>query len=1369
MIEKAPRRSFKPRPTKKSNPIPMYIGIAVAIVVVIGSYFAYSNHEKQKYVSETLGYQASFSAQVEKGEFQKSLTNATAIQNRIDARKDIFTSEQITSFSNAVKNLKRQIEIKEILEKLKFDAEGESKKSLVKLGVIKSELNGKIEFLKPEMNAFLITFATTLQDQITETQQNLFREDYRRVEKEWDKQIEEGKFLEAAKANKEYLEAAIKPNDAKMNAFIEKAFPIANNKFDIQRKLFEEGLALQNKGLMGQDHEYVEAVKSLDAFIRKVPLEYPQLQKELKKIHTVLSNSQRNRMRSKINKLPFESEAEKVEIETKAFNLEIPAVSKTAYTKSAKADLEKLYVVLKRELPFFTLEKENINESENFVHLIGKEYTVEAGYGSVNNMNGVIIQINGVKMICQTKVIADQYQSKYILNHAYETARKLKLIDEACQNTEQIWTISALSGLCLGLVAEVTKNGVITLLIDDKLFEIEKIAIDKNENVAQMQKFKTEAKDFASAISKHDKIDKDIAKPIALFATAIHENIDPNHFLTRQFAQLALANGYFENVIPNMPADLKEKASKLKSNFEQNIIKKNAIVSSTNKEGSEIKIFTSISGLNSQWVYDKEKNETAFVRLPLVVEMDSPNNFTTRVSSAIIYSGRHEKEPANDPIRIESRHITGGILASYDYLNKKFQVDQKKWDQHIITVYPRYQELFGTASWAYPPHVLNLDEEGNVLEMFVPNGRFALVDYSTLKTEEEKVKAKNEWLDHTASVLKSSGELHLIFKYFAKYTFDSPIPNMNNLIGNNSERGDYHQTVYETLERNLGKKMLCDCDDLAEVYAEITRRQGRISYVMMVPGHATCGWIDKLPDGYAMNFLDTGPPRRIIDKTLDKAIEKGVKAYDQRNLMGFNARYVSFLFRFAGEQVRQPYYLDAKVMVDNDYGCAMVDVQESWHFHLFLQGVQTMEEILKTDKDSANYFELSGLYREMGLFDEAARIYKLGLDQLDKKDEFALIQSTMTYLNYLQKSNPAKVLELTKENAEKLKKVNAPGGAKQLVDFDLANFYLVNKKPVDAFKTISSYVSDNVNNLNERFINTLVAIVNRLYDKTRNGQTITEEEKAISTRLEVIIKKYYDTNHFKPQDDYNGTISKYSGLFSFYISKYGWSTCLEKLKTQTFPSNFEKNHTNRSKATEDEDWNWIRLNLGSYYSALFQSLGKKRNGQTSDDIEEDAEDAVKELPTPEMWKEAMKYQDLMENAYKVHISKGMEKQSLYIILLSRLLRGVVEKNDKLVDATLDKMKSDNWTSFYRMVSDTISGMSGIVPKDDYLKLFQKFASRNPPKQHFMGIAYKALANKKYDIALAIADATAIKFKGDAKLEKEIGLFRAFVNKQKTAK
>lgn len=1362
------KRMTRPESNSKNSSMGLILG-GVTLLVIIAGYFIYSSWEKGKYINETLAMQTSFSAQSEKGEFQKCLTTANVIQNRINTRSKIFSLEQKSAFAEALKSLKRQVELKEIFEKINLETTGESSKSLTKISQIRKELNGKIILHKSEMNPFITTMATGFQKNIFEQQKELFRTEFRKSEKDWEKLVVEGKFIEAAKQFNEYITASKDPKDSELNAFIDKAFPVASNKFEIQKKIYEEALAIYKKGIEGSDLEYTTSINTFDLFLQKTPLDYPELKNELKSKLVQLKGAQRSRYRLRMNSLPLEKSTEIAELEAKAFALEMPTAAKIIYAKTSKQDLEKLTAFLKTNLPFFNMDKESINEAENNVLLHGKEYTVESGFVDSNNTKYFVAVINGVRLWYGANLVSDANlrqnpnYGKYVLNHAYEIARKIKLIDEACEMPEQYWNMSLLSNLGLGLFAETKVNGTSYFLMNDKLFKVDKQNFDRKEAGVLIEKFRALVKDLGSAISNNPLIEKEVALPMNLLVSAISERIDGKHFLTIPFAQLALMNDYVEKTIPNCPSDIKEKAKKLKDYFIENISNPKNALEGKSIDGSETFIASSLSGFNTRWVYDKERDETSFIRLPAVIELDHPMNFSSKTSFAVIYKGRHEKDPSNDPIRLEAQHLTGGVLAVYDYPNKKFYVDEKNWNRHIITVF-KMPELYGTADWYCPPHILNIDVEGNIKEMFVPNGRFALKDFSAIKDEEEKLKSKEEWLNATASVLKSIGELHLLFKYFSKYTYDSPVPNLNNLIGNNNERGDFHQTVYQTIERNLGSKMLCDCDDLAEVYADLTRRQGRISYVMSVPGHATCGWIEKLPDGYAMNFLDTGPPRRIIDKNLDVAIEKGVKSYDQSNLVGFNARNVAFLFRFAGEQVRQGYYLDSKVMVDNEYGCAMVDVQESWHFHFFLQGVETMEDILKNDKSAANYFELSGLYREMGVYDQAVKIYKLGLDQLDKKDEFGIIQSNMAYIAYNQKINPTHAQELLKQNIELLNKSNAPAKSKELVEFDMANNYIANKKIIEAFKLIEKYLGGNSSSLNERFIITPTSILSLLNEKVRENQPITEEEKNIINKLDLSIKKYYELHHFKAQDDNNGSIQKYNGIFSYFIAKYGWDVCFKKLNEGRYPKNISKNHLNRSKTTEEEDWDWVRLNIFSSYTAVFQSLSDKK-----DKTDENEDKSLKALPTPEKWKEAMKYIDLMEQTFLVHKENGLGKQNEDIMHLARMLRGVVEKNDKLVDATLDKMKNDDWTRFYRMVSDSIAGMCELVPKEDFIKLFIKFSERNPPKQHYFGIAYKAFLKKKYDIAIAVGELAAKKFKDDPKMSKELTLLKAFVAKQSVKK
>src|ERR1035437_2969330 len=124
---------------------------------------------------------------------------------------------------------------------------------------------------------------------------------------------------------------------------------------------------------------------------------------------------------------------------------------------------------------------------------------------------------------------------------------------------------------------------------------------------------------------------------------------------------------------------------------------------------------------------------------------------------------------------------------------------------------------------------------------------------------------------------------------------------------------------------------------------DLTRKTGHLSYVMSLPMHAACGWAEKAPSGTGWEFyiLDTGPPRKFTNPSLDKVIENTSRADDEDGTMRFDPKSMGFLFRFNGDQTRTPYYLSTRMFNDPEYAALMERVQGYWHFHFYALGIQT--------------------------------------------------------------------------------------------------------------------------------------------------------------------------------------------------------------------------------------------------------------------------------------------------------------------------------------------------------------------------------------------------------------------------------------------
>ncbi len=107
----------------------------------------------------------------------------------------------------------------------------------------------------------------------------------------------------------------------------------------------------------------------------------------------------------------------------------------------------------------------------------------------------------------------------------------------------------------------------------------------------------------------------------------------------------------------------------------------------------------------------------------------------------------------------------------------------------------------------------------------------------------------NDYLDSLAKNLDSPQKLQTFFALFARYVSDDPKKAGRDYSDPVEGNSDHWQSSQEMIHRLKGGKMLGDCEDYAFLAREILRRQGKTSYVIMIPGHALCVWFERGTDG----------------------------------------------------------------------------------------------------------------------------------------------------------------------------------------------------------------------------------------------------------------------------------------------------------------------------------------------------------------------------------------------------------------------------------------------------------------------------------------------------------------------------------------
>jgi hypothetical protein len=639
-----------------------------------------------------------------------------------------------------------------------------------------------------------------------------------------------------------------------------------------------------------------------------------------------------------------------------------------------------------------------------------------------------------------------------------------------------------------------------------------------------------------------------------------------------------------------------------------------------------------------------------------------------------------------------------------------------------------------------PPHVLIVDSDGWAHAVITPNGRLDLPDFPEIEneTDEEgkktRQKAQDKFVDQCAKILVSPGELHLFFKYFMVYCLDSPIPGRPDIIGSGKHTGDIHQNHYQFLDRKISDRFLGDCDDLAEFYQRITRKQGKLSYVLGVPAHATCGFVDKKNGEHVMTFVDTGPPRQFKSDTMAKVVEAGLRSYDLEGTKPFDSNNVEFLLRFAGEQTRTGYYLSTRMFEDPKYAKTMIQVQSHWHFHTYLLGIKTMEEMLKTDRNPANCFELSGLYRSVRETGKATKWWKAGIDGIPKDDLSARTNEHLRYVALcMQNQDNKKALAMLDEIAKMLE--TATKDPNERVHFLGMRFYAASamsslKEPWKGWETVQEDArmllkAEKVAYLHGIILSNLYRQMKKL---EREGKALSAPEKTATQQLRQYIQQYLKEKLFEREDSFVSALHKYDIVADFYASEYGEKRLLEELlKNGPYPEN-DRDHVERGENSEAEDWKWIRLCLRTYQSFVGEWLSDEQPR-----AKQKPDDAVKVIDAA---------LNAVEHARKFGSLAGDDDQLKGL----RIWRAVIKKDWKELEEVLKDVQKKRWSELDNLVAETLGSASRFIePKDFRENVMPLFSKNIAARQHYFALVYNVYNVRQYEAARVAALVAVKKF------------------------
>lgn len=290
-----------------------------------------------------------------------------------------------------------------------------------------------------------------------------------------------------------------------------------------------------------------------------------------------------------------------------------------------------------------------------------------------------------------------------------------------------------------------------------------------------------------------------------------------------------------------------------------------------------------------------------------------------------------------------------------------------------------------------PPHLVLDDASGAVTALCTTHG---LLRPAASASSEER----ERFLADAARLCPDAAHLDLIGQYLFAYVHDSPDPTVPDLIGINDTKGDIHQTIDQTIATVCAGVMRGDCDDLSEVYHALLTRQGHLPQVFNLPRHAACGWSLRQGDRWTTRILHTGQPLAFHGDTLEESLAQAFGHFDQENTD--NGTLVHILLRFVGENTRSAWRLGSRIMHDAEYARTMIAVQRDWHYHTFAQGITTVRRLIADgDATSANWSELTGLYRRTGQWRAAIAAERASLALID--DPMAQLDGRLTLISLL--------------------------------------------------------------------------------------------------------------------------------------------------------------------------------------------------------------------------------------------------------------------------------------------------------------------------------------------------------------------------------
>ncbi len=720
-----------------------------------------------------------------------------------------------------------------------------------------------------------------------------------------------------------------------------------------------------------------------------------------------------------------------------------------------------------------------------------------------------------------------------------------------------------------------------------------------------------------------------------------------------------------------------------------------------------------------------------------------------------VYEGKHTAPPPSGaPQRAEVWHPVDGLLASWTKGDKTLTGDPDVWIRAVGAETAGIRQNMrgsGPPAWGFPIHVPLYDGRDYPLGIVTPHGLLDSPAFTDIEDKAERHMAEDKWLQKCAEILKSPGDLALFFRHLAKYCLDSPMATDPGLIGRKKATGEFHQTVYQLLDRKVAGFFIGDCDDMAEFYQVVTAMQGKNSFVFSLPGHAACGYVDVDEEGedkkYSLVFLQTGPAQLFAGEDFIEVLRNGVKSFDRGGSHHFDPESVGFLLRFGGEQRRTPYALSSEVLLDREYAEQMIDIQSYWHYHYYSTALRKLRDIIEKRPILGNYNEILGLYSMIGLYDKARNLYEEKMRPI-KTDPRSRLSNLLRMMDLCARHDDKdqmkkylqEVMIIMKEEYLDKKDIRGYLGCFN-IRTQVAAVFLEEGDFLNGLNLLKTDLDIQPQLHGGYLPGPLLRVLAAYYSEIRRHE---DAGKPMSLQLEKwrdLIALEIEKNlsrFFLESDSFNNTLGKYSMLGTFAIARFGRETSIEKLCADGPYPEGERQHHERGAAITDEDWAWFRVCPQLAWGLAQDFLDKENKPETY---------------APE---KAVPLIEAMRRGYRVATERQLGSMELMdgLMLTAALRKALFQQDKEAFTALFIRLGKLDHSSYYQAAAEEFGRSCGYIRMEEMPEWMEIFHKHVPGKQYYFRAAYAAVRAKQYDRGLYIGERSADFFPDEKSMSDE---------------